>query len=121
MRKLLALVLVLGLIVALSACTIPQGEGERATTPAPNPSATTTSLPISKETIKVSVTREQAIDIALGAAGLSRQDVYDLEAELDRDRGGVFWEVDFETRDYDYSYDIHSETGAITRTERERD
>ena len=81
---------------------------------------TTTSLPISKATTAFSVTREQAIDIALGAAGLTRDAVYDLEAEPDREFGGIYWEVDFETREYEYSYDINAESGEIVRSERER-
>ena len=144
MRKLLALVLVLGLIVALSACTVPTGGSEKGTTLEQNPTTTTTaesgatspttavttaaptekvtttSLPISKETIAVSISREQAIDIALNAAGLSRENVYDLEAELDREFGGTYWEVDFETREFEYSYDVDAQSGAVARTERER-
>ena len=135
MKKPLALVLVLGLVVALSACTIPSDGTAKGTTTAPNPSvtttvastpttdgnkSTTTALPVVKETTAYAITRDQAIDIALQAAGLSRADVYDLEAELDRERGGTYWEVDFETREYEYSYDINAETGAIARSERER-
>jgi len=134
MRKLLALVLVLGLIVALSACTVTTGGNSGTTIPETNPSVTTTvaqttttqgdntttSLPISKATTAFSVTREQAIDIALGAAGLTRDAVYDLEAEPDREFGGIYWEVDFETREYEYSYDINAESGEIVRSERER-
>lgn len=123
MKKLLALVLVLGLIVALSACTVPSGGSAKGTTLAQSPTTqgnTTTALPISKETVAVSVSRDQAIDTALQAAGLSRNDVYDLEAELDRERGGTYWEVDFETREYEYSYEINAESGAIVHSERER-
>lgn len=123
MKKLLALILVLGLIIALSACTVPTGGSARGTTLAQNTTSqgnTTTSLPISKETTAVSVSRDQAIDIALNAAGLSRDDVYDLEAELDRERGGTYWEIDFETREYEYSYDVNAESGAVARSERER-
>ena len=118
MRKLLALIMVLGLIVALSACDIETGG--RANRPT-SPDTTTQTNVGDKTTAKNLITREQAIDIALQTAGLSRDSVYDLEAELDREFGGVYWEVDFETREYEYSYNIHSETGAITRTERERD
>ena len=67
------------------------------------------------------ITRERAIELALGHAGLSRQNVYDLEAELDRERQGVFWEVDFEYNSTEYSYDINAQTEEVTRLEKERD
>lgn len=152
MKKPLALLLVLGLIIALSACTKPLGDSVKGTTPAPNPSEVTTTVAetttvteltanstaeltgvqttvptvptSSKETsattVSALITRERAIEIALQAAGLSRDSVYDLEAELDRERTGTFWEVDFETREYEYSYDVNAESGAVVKSERER-
>lgn len=65
------------------------------------------------------VSREQAIDLALGAAGLTREQVFDLEAEPDREKDGIYWEVEFETREYDYSYEIHAETGQIAKSHKE--
>ena len=67
------------------------------------------------------ISRRQAIRLALSEAGLERREVHDLEAELDREREGLYWEVDFETREHEYSYDIHAESGEIHRVERERD
>ena len=59
------------------------------------------------------VTREQAIEIALADAGLTREEIYDLEAEIDRDRGITHFDVDFEKGGRDYEYEIHAETGEI--------
>ena len=65
------------------------------------------------------ISRENAIDAALKAAGLTREAVYDLEAELDREKGVLLWEVDFDTREYEYSYHIDAETGAVIRQEKD--
>ena len=67
------------------------------------------------------VTRDRAIELALSHAGLTLAEVYDLEAELDRERGGTYWEVDFEYKNIEHSYDINAQTGEITRLETERD
>ena len=66
------------------------------------------------------ITREQAINSALQAAGVTRDSVFDLDAELDREREGLLWEVDFETREYEYSYDINAQTGAVVYVEKEK-
>ena len=70
---------------------------------------------------KTFITRDKAIELALNHAKLTRTQVRDLETELDRERTGVFWEVDFESGGYEYSYDINAETEAIAKVEKERD
>ena len=65
--------------------------------------------------------RDRAIELALNHAGLNKADVRDLEAELDRERGGTYWEVDFEYGGYDYSYDLNAQTGEIVIAEKEKD
>ena len=70
---------------------------------------------------KTFITRDKAIELALNHAKLTRTQVRDLETELDRERIGVFWEVDFESGGYEYSYDINAETEAIAKVEKERD
>lgn len=63
------------------------------------------------------LTRDEAIDIALKDAGLTKDQVRDLEAELDRDNGVLHYDVDFEKDNKDYDYEIHAETGQILRKE----
>lgn len=65
------------------------------------------------------LSRERAIEIALQAAVLTRDEVFDIDAELERERGDIIWEVDFETRDYEFSYHVDAETGAVTRSDKE--
>ena len=67
------------------------------------------------------LTREEAISLALKAENLTEDAVYDLDAELDREFGYAVWEVDFDTREYEYSYNINAETGEILRADRDRD
>ena len=59
------------------------------------------------------VSREQAIDAALGHAGLTADQVYDLEAERDRDDGREEYEVSFKAGGYEYEYTIDAASGAI--------
>ena len=66
------------------------------------------------------ISRERAIEIALSHAGLSQDAVYDLEAELDKERNIVLWEVDFDTRELEYSYDINATTEEIVKVDKEK-
>ena len=67
------------------------------------------------------LTRDEAIAIALAHAGLTKEQVRDLDAELDKERGVLLFEVDFECGAYEYEYEIHAETGAILKSEKDRD
>lgn len=57
--------------------------------------------------------KEAALAAALADAGLTEDQVYDIDVELDSDGGIVRYEVDFETRDTEYEYDIDAVTGEI--------
>ena len=59
--------------------------------------------------------------MALNHAGLNKTQIYDLEAEIDRERGGTYWEIDFESGNLEYSYDINAQTEEIRKLEKERD
>ncbi len=63
--------------------------------------------------------RDEAIDIALKAAGVDKGAAFGIEAELDRERGGVYWEIEFETREYEYAYDINATDGTVARFDSE--
>ena len=67
------------------------------------------------------LTRDQAINIALGRAGVSRSSISDLDTELDSDDGVLIWEIDFEVGDYEFEFEIHAYTGAIIEWDREYD
>ena len=68
----------------------------------------------------VAVTREEAIDKALKHVGLKREDVKDLEVDLDTEREGVFWEIEFDHKNEEFSVEINANTGEITKNKREQ-
>lgn len=142
MKRIAALFLVLISVLALSACAKTTGElanaqrrMEEFSAGTRNDSDTTVSTSgtqgmntesqqvtegtsASEETSLIS--RERAVEIALENAGLAKDGVFDLDAELDKERRGTFWEVDFETREFEYSYEINAETGKVVHQEKER-
>lgn len=107
MKRLFALFLSVLFVLALSSCGINIIEDKD-------------DMRLQSDT-SVTVSRDRAIELALDNAGLSLEEVRDLDAELDRERGGIYWEVDFEADGYEYSYDIDSATGKIVRVDREID
>ena len=107
MKRLLALLLSVLFVLALSSCGINIIEDKD-------------DMRLQSDT-SVTVSRDRAIELALNDAGFTREEVRDLEAELDRERGGTYWEVDFEAGGYEYSYDIDSVTGEVVKADREFD
>lgn len=92
------------------------------TTEAPTAITTTTvSTTTTPTTVIKIISREQAKAIALQHAGLADVAVKRVETERDVERGILVYEVEFEYTGYDYSYDIHAETGEILHSEKERD
>ena len=130
MKKLLALLLVTVLLFALSACDNNAGAADKNSTPAPQstPSDTQTdnntptpTTPSKPNVNDAKITRDKAIEIALEKAKLKKADIRDLEAELDYEKGVLVWEVDFDYQNFDYSYDINADSGAIVLEEIEKD
>ena len=135
MKKLLGILLIFVLVFSLSACdnkggtakeqsaaTPPQSVVESKDNTDSQPTQPTESTDMQTQSNPEIITRERAIELALSHAGLlHRSDIYDLDAELDREYGGVFWEVDFENGGYDYSYEINAVTEEIVRHQKERD
>jgi len=65
--------------------------------------------------------RNKAINVALKHAGLSKSDVKDLSCEYDYENGVAVYEVEFETRDYEYSYDIDAKTFKVLHVEKDKE
>lgn len=80
-------------------------------------------LEVKKEPVKISsqLTKEEAIAIALKHAGVSRDSVEFDDVELDTDDGVKYWEVEFESGNYEYEYDIHATSGKVLDYEVEYD
>lgn len=68
-----------------------------------------------------SITKEEAVAIALAHAGLTADQVRELEAELDRERTGMEWEVEFTAGGWEYDYKLDAASGQILRSEKEWD
>ena len=81
------------------------------------------------ETAKPSAPSEAAQDIgyakaksiALNHAGVSENQAYDMEIELDDEDGTLVYEVEFQSGNVEYSYEINAATGAILKHETELD
>lgn len=105
MKKLIAAVLLLAVVLVLSACTRP--------TPTLNGGG--------QNQPQTTVTRDRAIELALHTAGLAREQVYDLSAELERELLGSYWEVEFESGGVEYDYHIDAATEEIVKAEKHKD
>lgn len=74
-----------------------------------------------ESTPKKFIGKEAAIDVALKHAGKQRDQVRDLKCELDREKGVMVYEVEFEAGLFDYEYDIEASTGKILKSKKEFD
>ena len=67
------------------------------------------------------ISRDKAKEIALTKAGLKEEDVKFVKVELDRERGTVVYEVEFNHGLKEYNADIKADDGAILKWEAEFD
>ena len=63
----------------------------------------------------------KAKSIALNHAGVSENEAYDMEIELDDEDGTLVYEVEFKSGGMEYSYEINAASGAILKHEAEID
>ena len=63
----------------------------------------------------------KAKSIALNHAGVSENEAYDMEIELDDEDGTIVYEVEFKSGGMEYSYEINAASGAILKHETEID
>ena len=114
MKKLFVLILTVIFAVTLWGCSA------RVDMPEKNKNSTDNNSPATSQNSGDNanlLTRDEALEIALNKAGVTKDGIRDLETELDRDGGRVVWEIDFEFGNTEYSYDIHAETGEILNGE----
>ena len=76
----------------------------------PNPSGTAQDIGYAK-----------AKSIALNHAGVSENQAYDMDIELDDEDGILVYEVEFKSGNMEYDYEINAATGAILKHESELD
>lgn len=148
LRKLFALTLTLVFVFVFTSChgavdtqestnaiTSTQGETDKESSPAPvtdtqvsnsqeqNSNTSDDIVSQSTSSIKPStngsqISRDKALSIALKDAGLKKSLVYDLEVELDNDKGVLHYDISFEYQNKDYDYEINAKTGKIISVEK---
>ena len=78
------------------------------------------SAPAAKSTAPVMtgyIPRNDAIQIAVDAAKVSRSDIWNQSCELEEENGVMIYQVEFEHGRYEYEYDIDAKTGTILDVE----
>ena len=66
------------------------------------------------------LTESEAKAVALKHAGVKESNVFDLQAELDRENGKLVYDISFETNEFEFDYDIDAQSGAVLQSEKER-
>ena len=115
MNKLLAILLSLFSIFALTACTISEN------TPVLNQSARSGDVIDASPLPNNYIAKEAALNIALQDAGVNESEIRALEIVLDRDEHIPHYDVEFKLGKIEYNYDVNAETGAILEKDRDYD
>ena len=74
-----------------------------------------------KASAKSYIGKDAALSAALKAAGLSKDQVKNIEIELDYEHGVMVYEVEFDRRFDEYSYDIDAKTGEVVAYDNDDD
>ena len=120
--KLTAILTAAILVLALSACTTAAPESAAAKPlPAPQLLVQQAQKQNTEQVTQTLLTRQEAVDAALKAAGVKEADARDLDTELDRERGTPVWEVDFEVGTTEYDYDIDAATGEVLKADKKEE
>lgn len=99
-------------------------DGPKPTTPTTPAAPPTSPLPPAQTPTSpagVTLTAQEAEQLALAHAGLSAEQVTRLHSEYDVDDGIPQYEIEFHHGDWEYEYEVHAETGEILRSEMDRD
>ena len=67
------------------------------------------------------ITANDAKQAALKHAGLDESRVSNVDVDLDRDNGRLIYEVDFNSGNTEYDYDIDAETGEVISFDKSKD
>lgn len=88
---------------------------------ATEPAVTEPPATVATEPAAKTLTKDEAVQIALAHAGLTADQVWELRAHLDDDDRTPEWEVEFRADRMEYEYSIHAESGKILEWEKELD
>lgn len=125
MKKIIALTFSLLLAFSLTACgnamdnTESMGQSVVSKTESVIDDASST---ISKAMEQMaSITANKAKEIALKHAELQESQVSDVEVDLEREDGKLFYEVKFNSANTEYEYDIDADSGEVITHNKEND
>ena len=79
----------------------------------------TTAESVGQASDKAYIGTDRAKEIAVEHAGVAAGHVLGIRVEMDYERGGMVYEVEFYADGYEYDYDISAETGEIVKNDRE--
>ena len=77
--------------------------------------------PLVKDLTSAKISANEAENIALEKVGLARENIRFERTEIDRERGKLVWEVEFEYENKEYSFEIDAITGKILHEEIEQE
>lgn len=135
MKKLLAFIITIVFVLSLTACgeamddTTSNAESMGESVASDLQSGTSSIVSDVESTTKntestnfmAGITAKQARDAALKHAGLTEEQVSDVDVDLDRDNGKLIYEVDFNVGNTEYDYDIDAENGEVISTNKSKD
>lgn len=79
----------------------------------------TTTKPVAATKKDLNISRDKAKAIALSHAGLAESDISRYKSELDRERNGIVYEIEFDSGKFEYEYEINADTGKVIKAEKE--
>lgn len=128
MKKYLLITVAALLSLTLLACGGRQSQNQQSRTPNTSPADTqlippqADPLPAGSAPVAAAaqISEEQAVDIALNHAGLTRDQVSGLRSELERDDRIVYYEVEFYREGREYEYEVQAQTGQILKADTDR-
>lgn len=97
--------------------TKPAPETKEETKAVPKETQANTSAPYALPEPQIS--KDEAQKAALDHAGLSASGISRYKAELDRERGTLVYEIEFDSGKYEYEYEIDAESGKVLKSEKE--
>ena len=135
MKKIIALVFSLILVLSLAACGNKSNMGNDINNGASSIVSDTESIisditgnnnsknnnSNNNNSLNAKITRDEAKSIALKHANLDEKNITGLDIDLDRDDGVLKYEIDFHSGGLEYDYDINAETGEIISSSKDND
>ena len=137
MKKIISLILCLCLALSLAACGRAMNDVTNDAESMGNSIVSGTESVVDKVTSGTETTAKKAEDSSMNLmAGITAKDakeaahkhaeldenqVTDVDVDLDRDNGKLIYEVDFNSGDTEYDYDIDAETGEVISADKSKD